>query len=133
MSVIAKNCTNIEVNVVDVNKERIDKWNGPLDKLPIFEPGLDQIINSVRNVNLFFSNDVRKHIKSADMIFISVNTPIKTEGLGAGMASDLKWVESSAREIAKYAQGHTIVVEKSTLPVKTAEIIKSILHSCEFT
>ena len=131
MSVIAKNCTNIEVNVVDVNKERIDKWNGPLDKLPIFEPGLDQIINSVRNVNLFFSTDVRKHIKSADMIFISVNTPIKTEGLGAGMASDLKWVESSAREIAKYAQGHTIVVEKSTLPVKTAEIIKSILHSCD--
>ncbi len=131
MSVIAKHCPEIEVNVVDVNIQRVDKWNGRLEDLPVYEPGLAEIISSVRNVNLFFSTEVSKHIRNSDMIFISVNTPIKTEGLGAGMASDLKWVESSAREIAKYAEGHTIVVEKSTLPVKTAEIIKSILHSCE--
>ncbi len=131
MAVLANYCPNIKINVVDINSERIDKWNGELNELPIFEPGLDLIIKSVRKRNLFFSTDLRGSIKSADMIFISVNTPIKTKGIGAGQASDLSWVESSARQISKFAKGHTIVVEKSTLPVKTAEIIQSILGSYE--
>ncbi len=131
MAVLASFCPEIKINVVDLNLERIKKWNGELSQLPVFEPGLDEIIKYVRNKNLFFSTNVKECIEDADMIFISVNTPIKTKGIGAGQASDLSWVESSAREISKYATGHTIVVEKSTLPVKTAEIIKSILHSSE--
>ena len=131
MAVLASFCPDIKINVVDLNKDRIEKWNGKLNELPVFEPELDQIIKSVRNKNLFFSNDIRGSIEIADMIFISVNTPIKTRGIGAGQASDLTWVESSTREIAKYAKGHTIVVEKSTLPVKTAQIIQSILSSSD--
>ena len=95
----------------------------------MFEPGLDKIIQRVRDRNLFFSTEVDEAIKDADMIFISVNTPIKSSGIGAGEASDLKWVESSARRIAAFATGNTIVVEKSTLPVRTAEVIKNILYS----
>jgi len=130
MAVIADRCPNILVNVVDVNKERIDLWNSSnLDNLPIYEPGLDEIIKRCRDKNLFFSNDVEKFISSADMIFISVNTPTKKKGIGAGKASDLKWVEASARQVAAFATGHTIVVEKSTLPVRTAEVIKEILLS----
>ena len=129
MSVIAKYCPEITVNVVDVDKDRIKRWNGDFDKLPIFEPGLAEIVNDVRGRNLFFSTEVKSAIKKADVIFISVNTPIKSKGIGAGEASDLRWVESSARQISKFATGHTIVVEKSTLPVKTAQIIKSILDS----
>ena len=129
MAVIAKNCPNLEVNVVDINEERINKWNEKnLEKLPIYEPGLKEIIEQCRGLNLHFSTDVKRHIANADMIFISVNTPTKTKGLGAGQASDLKWVDSSAREISKYAKGQTIVVEKSTLPVKTAQTIKTILE-----
>ena len=129
MAVIAKNCPDLEVNVVDINEERINKWNEKnLDKLPIYEPGLKEIIEQCRGLNLHFSSDVKRHIANADMIFISVNTPTKTRGLGAGQASDLKWVDSSAREISKYAKGQTIVVEKSTLPVKTAQTIKTILE-----
>ena len=131
MSVIASFCPDIKVNVVDINAQRIKRWNGNLNDLPVFEPGLAEIVGKVRNKNLFFSTKVEESIKNADMIFISVNTPIKSKGIGAGEASDLKWVESSAREIAKYSDGHTIVVEKSTLPVKTASIIKSILHSSQ--
>ena len=131
MSVIAKYCPDITVNVVDINKDRINSWNGDFDKLPIFEPGLSKIVSNVRGKNLFFSNDVNEAIKLADMIFISVNTPIKSHGIGAGEASDLRWVEASARKISLYARDHTIVVEKSTLPVKTAEIIKSILDSSD--
>ncbi len=130
MSVIADRCPNISVNVVDVNKERISLWNSSnLDDLPIYEPGLAEIIKRCRNKNLIFSNDVEKFISSADMIFISVNTPTKQKGIGAGKASDLKWVEASARQVALFAKGHTIVVEKSTLPVRTAEVIKEILYS----
>ena len=129
MSVIAKYCPEIIVNVVDENEKRIKKWNGDCKSLPIFEPGLEEIVSDVRDKNLFFSTEVKNAIKKADIIFISVNTPIKSKGIGAGEASDLRWVESSAREISMFAQGHTIVVEKSTLPVKTAEIIKSILNS----
>ncbi len=131
MSVIAKYCPDITVNVVDINEDRINNWNGDFDKLPIFEPGLAKIVRNVRGKNLFFSNDVHNAIKLADMIFISVNTPIKSHGIGAGEASDLRWVETSAREISLHARNHTIVVEKSTLPVKTAEIIKSILESSD--
>ena len=130
MSVIASNCPELRVDVVDINKERIDAWNSDdYSKLPVFEPGLENIVKKCRDTNLFFSNKVEECISQADIIFISVNTPTKTNGLGAGFASDLKWIESSARQIAKYARNHTVVVEKSTLPVKTAETIKTILNS----
>jgi len=132
MSVIADNCAEISVNVVDINSERIRAWNSEnFEDLPIYEPGLKEIIKRCRGKNLFFSTDLENNISSADMIFISVNTPTKTKGVGAGMASDLKWVEASARQVAKYAKNHTIVVEKSTLPVRTAEVIKNILKSAE--
>ncbi len=133
MSVIADKCPDLEVTVVDINKERIAAWNDKdLSKLPIFEPGLDQIISRTRGRNLFFCSEMEKSISEADMIFISVNTPTKTKGLGAGQASDLSWVEASARQVAKFAIGHTIVIEKSTLPVRTAQAIKEILKSTNF-
>ena len=132
MAMMASTCPNLIFNVVDINKERIAAWNNEdLSKLPIFEPGLREIIASSRNKNLFFSSAIKKAIESADIIFISVNTPTKTKGVGAGKSSDLKWVEACAREVAKYAKGHTIVVEKSTLPVRTAELIQEILYSSE--
>ena len=132
MAVFAKYCPNITINVVDINKKRIDDWNSnnPLN-FPIFEPGLDKLILSFRDKNLFFTTDLEKSISEADMVFISVNTPTKTKGVGAGKASDLKWVEASARQIAEFSKSHTIVVEKSTLPVKTAETIKNILSSSQ--
>ena len=130
MAVIAKNCPDLQIEVVDINQTRINDWNSEdMSKLPVFEPGLSQIIENVRNKNLFFSTEVVKAIKNADMIFISVNTPIKKTGIGAGETSDLRWVESCARQINQIAVGHTIVVEKSTLPVKTAQTIKDILMS----
>ena len=132
MAVISLNCPDILINVVDVNKERIEAWNSyDLSKLPIFEPGLDEVIKKTRGKNLFFSTRIKESIENADMIFISVNTPTKTKGLGAGKASDLKWVEACAREVAMYAKNHTIVVEKSTLPVRTAEVIKTILEEAQ--
>ena len=130
MAVISLKCPDILINVVDVNQQRIDDWNSEdLSKLPILEPGLKEIVSKTRGKNLFFSSRVKESISEADMIFISVNTPTKINGLGAGKASDLKWVEKSAREVAKFAKGHTIVVEKSTLPVRTAEVIQEILNS----
>jgi len=130
MTVMADKCPNVQFEVVDLNKERIDRWNETdLQLLPIYEPGLAEIVKRCRGRNLHFSTMVEKKIKSADMIFISVNTPTKKKGIGAGKASDLKWVEACARQVAKYAEGYTIVVEKSTLPVRTAEVIKSILHN----
>ena len=130
MIVFANKCKNIVFNVVDINSERIEAWNNPdFSKLPIFEPGLDELLKKSRNKNLFFSTEIKFAIAEADMIFISVNTPTKKKGIGAGKASDLKWIEASARQIAEYAQGHTIVVEKSALPVRTAETIKKILDS----
>ena len=130
MSVIAANCPKLRIDVVDINVEKIDSWNSnDLSKLPVFEPGLEALIKKCRGKNLFFSNKVEESIANADIIFISVNTPTKTKGIGAGFASDLKWIESSARQIAKFARKHTVVVEKSTLPVKTAETIKTILNS----
>ena len=132
MSVIANKCPQLIVNVVDINSERIKAWNSTdLERLPIFEPGLSEIIAKCRDKNLFFSTEIEKNIRSADIIFISVNTPTKIKGIGAGKASDLKWVEASSRQVAKFAIGHTIVVEKSTLPVKTAEVIKNILEASQ--
>ncbi len=132
MAVMAKNCKDVVFNVVDVNQERIDSWNHKnLSKLPIFEPGLEDIIQNTRNINLFFSTNINECISKADMIFISVNTPTKISGLGAGKASDLKWVESCARQVASHSKSHTIVVEKSTLPVRTAEVIKKILNAAK--
>jgi len=132
MTMMASKCPDLIFNVVDINETRIASWNNEdLSKLPIFEPGLEELIAKTRNKNLFFSSNVKKAIESADIIFISVNTPTKTRGLGAGKSSDLKWVEASAREVAKYSKGYTIVVEKSTLPVRTAEVIGKILNSAE--
>tara|TARA_Y100001933_G_scaffold264905_1_gene333409 strand:+ start:1904 stop:3346 length:1443 start_codon:yes stop_codon:yes gene_type:complete len=132
MAVIADNCPEIEINVVDRNVERIKSWNSKdLSKLPVFEKGLSEIISRTRDKNLFFNTQIDFAIENADMIFISVNTPIKSIGLGAGQTSDLKWVESCARQISIKAKGHTIVVEKSTLPVRTAKTIKDILFASE--
>ena len=130
MAVIADKCPNINVTVLDINEERINSWNAnDLEKLPVFEPGLKEIIKRVRNKNLFFSTNLSLTISESDIVFISVNTPTKTKGFGAGYASDLKWVEASARQVAKYSKGHTIVVEKSTLPVRTGEVIQKILEN----
>ncbi len=134
MSVIADKCPNIKVTVIDIDDKKISSWNDvDLRNLPIFEPGLKEVIERCRNKNLFFSSDIKKSISEADMIFISVNTPTKNKGFGAGYASDLKWVESSARQVAEFSQGHTIIVEKSTVPVKTAELIQEILKSSSFS
>ena len=128
MAIIAQKCPTIKVTVVDLNAERIAAWNNPdVDAIPIYEPGLGAIVAEARNRNLFFSTDVESAIDEAQMIFISVNTPTKTYGSGKGMAADLKYIELCARQIAKIAKNNKIVVEKSTLPVRTAEAIKSIL------
>lgn len=130
MSVIANQCPEIQVTVVDINENRINQWNDEdLDNLPVYEPGLKEIIASTRNKNLFFSTEVDKAIEEADIIFISVNTPTKTYGKGKGQAADLKYIELCARNIAKVAKTDKIVVEKSTLPVRTAGAIKSILEN----
>ncbi|HLP26527.1 MAG TPA: nucleotide sugar dehydrogenase, partial [Acidobacteriota bacterium] len=113
--------------VVDMNAGRIAAWNS--DKLPIYEPGLDDVVRQARGKNLHFSTDVAGHIKSSDIIFVAVNTPTKTYGVGAGRAADLRYIESVARTIAQHATGSKIIVEKSTIPVKTADTIRSILSS----
>jgi UDPglucose 6-dehydrogenase len=128
MAVIAHRCPQVQVTVVDLNAERIAAWNAAdLSKLPVYEPGLDAVVAETRGRNLHFSTEVDAAIAAADMVFIAVNTPTKTRGIGAGQASDLRWVEACARQVAKVAQGHTIVVEKSTLPVRTAEAVQTIL------
>lgn len=130
MSVIAQKNPDIKVTVVDLNTQRIADWNAnDLEKLPIYEPGLDEVVEEARGRNLFFSTEVDQAIDEAEMIFISVNTPTKTYGSGKGMAADLKYVELCARQIAKVATSDKIVVEKSTLPVKTAEAIQNILDN----
>ena len=129
MAVIAEQCPNINIYVADIDKQKIAKWNSnDFSDLPVYEPYLDQIIKKCRNKNLFFSHDIQACISNADIVFISVNTPTKVRGFGAGKASDLKWVEACARQVANFARNHTIVVEKSTLPVRTAEVIKNILE-----
>lgn len=128
MSVIAQKNPGIQVTVVDLNQQRIEAWNDEdLSQLPIYEPGLDGVVGEARGRNLFFSTDVETAIDEADMIFISVNTPTKTYGKGKGQAADLKYIELCARQIARVAQGDKIIVEKSTLPVRTAAALKSIL------
>ena len=130
MSVIAQKNPNVEVTVVDLNQVRIAAWNDEdLSNLPVYEPGLDAVVGEARGRNLFFSTDVNKAIQEADMIFISVNTPTKTYGKGKGQAADLKFIELCARQIAEVATSDKIVVEKSTLPVRTAEALKSILDN----
>jgi UDPglucose 6-dehydrogenase len=128
MAIIAQKCPNIKVTIVDLNEQRIADWNDPnVENIPIYEPGLSEIVAEARGRNLFFSTEVDKAIDEAEMIFISVNTPTKTYGVGKGMAADLKYIELCARQIARVAKSDKIVVEKSTLPVRTASAIKSIL------
>ena len=130
MAVFADKCPDISITVVDTNVSRIEAWNSEdLSLIPIFEPGLSSVIKRTRGKNLFFSHEINENIMASDLIFISVNTPTKSTGLGAGLASDLKWVEICARQISEVSVGHTIVVEKSTLPVRTAKVIKEILLS----
>lgn len=130
MAVIANKCPHIKVTVVDLNAERIARWNDDnVENIPVYEPGLSSIVAASRGKNLFFSTEVDKAIDEAQMIFISVNTPTKTYGTGKGMAADLKYIELCARQIARVATTDKIVVEKSTLPVRTAEALKSILDN----
>jgi UDPglucose 6-dehydrogenase len=130
MAVIAQKCPHIKVTVVDLNQDRINAWNNEdVSLLPIYEPGLDKVVAEARGRNLFFSTEVDQAIDEADLIFISVNTPTKTYGVGKGMAADLKYIELCARQIARVAKTDKIVVEKSTLPVRTAQAIKDILDN----
>ena len=128
MAVIALKCPHINITVVDANPNKIAAWNGPLDKLPVYEPGLAEVVKKARGRNLFFSEEIQENIEKAEMIFMAVNTPTKTEGKGAGMAADLRYIEACAKDIAKYSKSDKIVIEKSTLPVRTAEKIKEILE-----
>ncbi|MEJ2905713.1 UDP-glucose 6-dehydrogenase [Pedobacter panaciterrae] len=129
MAIIAKQCPEIKVTVVDLNEARIAAWNDQdMDNMPVYEPGLSDVVAQARGRNLFFSTDVDKAIDEAQMIFISVNTPTKTYGSGKGMGADLKWIELCARQIARVSKSNKIIVEKSTLPVRTAEAIKDILQ-----
>jgi len=127
MAVIADKCPEYKVTLVDIDHEKIDKWNS--DELPIYEPGLDEIVKRRRGKNLFFEKDMQKAIKEADIIFVSVNTPTKSFGLGAGMAADLQFWEKTAREIREYSESDKIIVEKSTLPVRTASAMERILSA----
>lgn len=130
MAIIAQKCPHIKVTVVDLNEARIAQWNDKnVENIPIYEPGLSEIVAEARGRNLFFSTDVDKAIDEAQLLFISVNTPTKTYGAGKGMAADLKYIELCARQIARVAKTDKIVVEKSTLPVRTAEAIKNILDN----
>jgi len=125
MAMIAHKCPDIQVTVVDINAVRIAEWNS--DTLPVYEPGLDRVVQAQRGKNLHFSTDIDTAIARSDIIFVSVNTPTKTYGVGAGRAADMKYIELCARHIARVARGKKIVVEKSTLPVRTAESLKTVL------
>ena len=129
MAVIALKCPGIKITVVDINKEKIHAWNGDVNKLPVYEPGLSEIIEKVRDVNLFFSTDIDNAIDESEMIFMAVNTPTKTSGEGKGYAANLTYVKKSAEQIAKASKSDKIIIEKSTLPVRTAEKIKEILEA----
>ncbi|KAH9847046.1 UDP-glucose dehydrogenase [Lenzites betulinus] len=128
-AVIALKCPHITVTIVDLNQARIDAWNSPEFKLPIYEPGLEEVVRKARGRNLFFSTDVDKGIREADLIFVSVNTPTKKSGVGAGFSADLTYVESATRRIAAVATSNKIVVEKSTVPCRTAESMRTILEA----
>ena len=125
MAMIAFKCPQYKVTVVDINPERIAQWNS--DELPIYEPGLDEVVRAARGRNLFFNTEIENGIRESDVIFVSVNTPTKTFGAGAGMAADLQYWDKTAREIRKYSRSNKIIVEKSTLPVKTAQAMERIL------
>merc|ERR1719456_1751371 len=125
MATIAKKCPDIVVTIVDLNKKRIDEWNS--DTLPIYEPGLNEIVKECRGRNLFFSSDVAKGIQDADIIFASVNTPTKTKGVGAGRAADLRFIELVGRTIAEHSSRSKIIIEKSTVPVRTAAALGRVL------
>ncbi|MBN2702784.1 MAG: UDP-glucose 6-dehydrogenase [Pontiellaceae bacterium] len=127
MAMIANKCPDIQVTVVDINPQRIAAWQ--TDELPIYEPGLLEVVQAARGRNLFFSTDVDQGIREADIIFVSVNTPTKTFGHGAGCASDLQYWELCARRIKEVSTSNKIIVEKSTLPVRTAEAMERVLHS----
>ena len=129
MAVIALKNPGRKVYVVDIDRARIDAWNS--ENLPIFEPGLKEVVEQVRGRNLFFSTDIEGCIKKCDIIFVGVNTPTKMFGRGAGRASDLQYWEATARNIAKWAENDKIVVEKSTLPVRTAAAMSAILNTHE--
>ncbi|MGQ7853127.1 UDP-glucose 6-dehydrogenase [Pedobacter sp. WC2501] len=130
MAVVAKQCPDIKVTIVDLNEARIAAWNDPdVNNIPVYEPGLGDVVAEARGRNLFFSTDVDQAIAEAEMIFISVNTPTKTYGSGKGMGADLKWIELCARQIARVSTSDKIIVEKSTLPVRTAEAVRDILHN----
>ena len=125
MSIIAQKNPKIKVHVVDMNANKIAAWNSEnLENLPVYEPGLSKVVKEARGRNLFFSTDVNKHIDEAEMIFISVNTPTKTSGEGKGYAADLKFVEACAKQIAEVSKSNKIIVEKSTVPVRTSEKIR---------
>jgi len=125
MAMIARKCPGISVTVVDLNEQRIAEWNS--GELPVYEPGLHEIVENTRGKNLFFSTDIDQNIQDADVIFISVNTPTKDYGSGAGQAADLRFVESCARRIAEAGGGDKVVVEKSTVPVRTAQMVNEVL------
>jgi len=127
MAMIANKCPDCEVTIVDINEQRIQAWQS--DQLPIYEPGLDEVVKSCRDRNLFFSTEIDGNIEKADIIFVSVNTPTKTFGQGAGRAADLQYWEKTARQVLANSKSDKIVVEKSTLPVRTARAMERILHS----
>ncbi|CAJ1356241.1 unnamed protein product [Effrenium voratum] len=129
MATIALKCPHLQVDIVDMNEERISRWNS--DDLPIYEPGLGEVVKACRGKNLFFSTDVKKGVEEADIIFASVNTPTKTQGVGKGRAADLRFIESVGRTIAQFANRSKIVIEKSTVPIKTAEAIARVLSANE--
>ena len=126
MAMIAYKCPQYRITVVDINPTRISEWNS--DELPIYEPGLDEIVRATRGKNLFFINNIEAGIRDNDIIFVSVNTPTKTFGVGSGMAADLQYWEKTARQILQYSESSKIVIEKSTLPVKTALAMENILN-----
>ena len=115
MAVIALKCPHLNVTVVDANPEKIKAWNGSLDELPVYEPGLAEVVKEVRDRNLFFSEDIPRNIEKAEMIFMAVNTPTKTEGEGAGMAADLRYVEACARDIAKFEDSCSFLISTHVL------------------
>lgn len=127
MAMIAAKCPGIQVTVADINQVRIDAWNS--DELPVYEPGLLDLVRSCRGRNLHFTSDIRSAVAAADLIFVSVGTPTKSYGIGAGRAADLRYIESAARMIAEVSKGHKIIVEKSTIPVRTATAIRTIISA----
>ena len=127
MAMIAAKCPDIQVTVCDMNEQRINAWNS--EELPVYEPGLDEVVASALHRNLHFTTDIRSSVAAADLIFVSVGTPTKSYGIGAGRAADLRYIEAAARLIAEVSHGHKIIVEKSTIPVKTASAIRTIISA----